>query len=223
MEEAVLSLEQILAAISPQKRYMLEQKITDDRHLADIAKPLTNWKSVCAKLGITEVEEEEIQADNSRLDGQKYVRLYCTVVTGLSSNITVSRMSCKLQVRELLRPLATRSFYYSFLFRLALLRKWRSKNGPRATYQRLAMCFYSAERPDMVEIICKVIDTNTSGPQAAIQPSYSSTWGQPAQQQQFMQPNPPSHSGGKTIITVHAEQLVFINSFLASFLGPSHA
>ena len=221
MEEAVLSLEQILAAISPQKRYMLEQKITDDRHLADIAKPLTNWKSVCAKLGINEVEEEEIQADNPRLDGQKYVRLYTVRLL----QACVSRMSCKLQVRELLRPLATRSFYYSFLlflFRLALLRKWRSKNGPRATYQRLAMCFYSAERPDMVEIICKVIDTNTSGPQAAIQPSYSSTWGQPAQQQQSMQPNPPSHSGGKTIITVHAEQLVFINSFLASFLAPSH-
>ena len=116
MEEVVLSLEQILAAISPQKRYMLERKITDDCHLADIAKSLTNWKSVCAKLGINEVEEEEIQADNPRLDGQKYVRLYCTVVTGLSSNITVSRMSCKLQVRELLRPLATRSFYYSFYY-----------------------------------------------------------------------------------------------------------
>lgn len=116
MEEAVLSLEQILAAISPQKRYILDQKITDDRHLAEIAKPLTNWKSVCAKLGINEVEEEEIQADNPRLDGQKYVRLYCTVVKGLSSNITLSRMSCKLQVRELLRPLATRSFYYSFYY-----------------------------------------------------------------------------------------------------------
>ena len=71
MEESVLSLEQILAAISPQKRYVLEQKITDDCHLADIAKSLTNWKSVCAKLGINEVEEEEIQADKSRLDGQK--------------------------------------------------------------------------------------------------------------------------------------------------------
>ena len=76
MEESVLSLEQILAAISPQKRYVLEQKITEDCHLADIAKSLTNWKSVCAKLGVNEVEEEEIQADNSRLDGQKYaVRL----------------------------------------------------------------------------------------------------------------------------------------------------
>ena len=76
MEESVLSLEQILAAISPQKRYVLEQKITDDCHLADIAKSLTNWKSVCANLGINEVEEEEIEADNPRLDGQKYaVRL----------------------------------------------------------------------------------------------------------------------------------------------------
>ena len=60
------------------------------------------------------------------------------------------------------------------------------------------MCFYSAERPDMAEVICKVIDPNPSGPQAAVQPSYSSTWGQPAQQQQSMQPNPSSHSGGKT-------------------------
>ena len=112
-------------------------------------------------------------------------------------------MSCKLQLREVLHPLAIpyhfiSFFCFYFLFRLALLRKWRSKNGPRATYQRLAMCFYSGERPDMVEVICKVIDPNTSGYQAAIQPSYSSTWGQPAQQQQFMQPNPSSHSGGKT-------------------------
>lgn len=98
MEEAVLSLEQILAAISPQRRYILEQKITDDCHLADIAKSLTNWKSVCAKLGISEVEEEEIQADNSRLDGQKYVRLYCTVVTGLSSNTLTSVLQYRARV-----------------------------------------------------------------------------------------------------------------------------
>ena len=96
MEESVLSLEQILAAISPQKRYVLEQKITDDCHLAEIAKSLTNWKSVCAKLGINEVEEEEIQADNSRLDGQKYAGFYCTIVTGLSSILLLPayRASC---------------------------------------------------------------------------------------------------------------------------------
>lgn len=54
----------------------------------------------------------------------------------------------------------------------------------------------------MVEVICKVIDPNTSGTQPAIQPSYSSTGDQPVHQQQFMQQNPPPQSGGKTIIRV---------------------
>ena len=49
------------------------------------------------------------------------------------------------------------------------------------------------------KVIWKIIDSNTSGTQPAIQPSYSSTGDQPAHQQQFMQPNPLPHPGGKTI------------------------
>ena len=40
-----------------------------------ILRSLKNWKSVCDKLGITEQEEEEIEADNSRLESQKCAEL----------------------------------------------------------------------------------------------------------------------------------------------------
>ena len=98
------------------------------------------------------------------------------------------------------------------------MRKWRSKNGPRATYRRLAMCFFGAERPGMVEVICKVIDPNTSGTQPAIQPSYSSTGDQPAQQQHFIQPNPPPHQGGKTINRVKPAS---VHQFVQSWAPPT--
>ena len=65
------SLAEILASIPPQSQSFLKQKINDDSHLADIAKSLTNWKSVCNKLGITETEEEEIETDNIRLESQR--------------------------------------------------------------------------------------------------------------------------------------------------------
>jgi len=98
-------------------------------------------------------------------------------------------------------------FLMSHSDRLALLRKWRSKYGLRATYGKLAECFYNAERLEMVEAICKVLQANTSMPRpAAMQPyvAYSTTQNQPPQQQfmqspqqQLMQPN-PSLTGGKT-------------------------
>ena len=98
-------------------------------------------------------------------------------------------------------------FLMSHSDRLALLRKWRSKYGLRATYGKLAECFYHAYRLEMVEAICKVLQANTSMPQpAAMQPyvAYSTTQTQPPQQQfmqspqqQLMQPN-PSLTGGKT-------------------------
>lgn len=62
------SLGQLLDRIPSWK---LEQKITDNC-LEDIAKSLKNWKSVCARLGITEVEEEEIEYNNQKLDAQRY-------------------------------------------------------------------------------------------------------------------------------------------------------
>lgn len=101
--------------------------------------------------------------------------------------------------------------------RLALLRKWRSKYGLRATYGKLAECFYNADRLEMVEAICKVLQANTSIPQpAAMQPyvAYSTTQTQPPQQQfmqspqqQLMQPT-PSLTGGKT----HSVCTVYINT-----------
>jgi len=43
------------------------------------------------------------------------------------------------------------------LFRLAMLRKWRSKYGPTATYRELANCFYRADMQSMVQEICQLL------------------------------------------------------------------
>ena len=43
-----------------------------------------------------------------------------------------------------------------------MLRKWRSKYGPSATYRELAKCFYNADRLEMVETVCQVLGAATS-------------------------------------------------------------
>ena len=68
------SLDQLLAIISPQGQQTLDQKISDI-HLAEIARTLTNWESVCSNLGITEPEEEAIREENARADARRYVVL----------------------------------------------------------------------------------------------------------------------------------------------------
>ena len=60
------SFEEMLATIPPR---MLEQKVSD-KHLAEIAGKLTNWKSVSTHLGINEAEEETIKQE-SGLDAQR--------------------------------------------------------------------------------------------------------------------------------------------------------
>ena len=65
-----LSLDQMLAAIPPQ---LLDQKIADNIHLAELARSLTNWTAALSYLGLRETDEEEIKEDNRRLDAQRYV------------------------------------------------------------------------------------------------------------------------------------------------------
>ena len=38
-----------------------------------------------------------------------------------------------------------------------MLRKWRSKHGPTATYRNLANCFYQADMLEMVEVVCQAL------------------------------------------------------------------
>ena len=45
----------------------------------------------------------------------------------------------------------------SLILRRAMLRKWRSKHGPTATYGNLAKCFYQADMLDMVELLCQAL------------------------------------------------------------------
>lgn len=66
-----VSLDQILAIIPPQSLSMLDQKV-NDAHLAEIAKELANWESVCTYLGIREAEEEVIREENDKTEARRY-------------------------------------------------------------------------------------------------------------------------------------------------------
>ena len=66
------SLEQMLAAIPPRRRCELVQKVSN-AHLAEIARELINWKSVCTNLGINEAEEKAIEEENKEVDARRYL------------------------------------------------------------------------------------------------------------------------------------------------------
>ena len=65
-----MALDEMLATI-PLDKNLLEEKITNDFHLAEIARLLSDWRSVAPYLGFTEVEEEEILEENLRQDTRK--------------------------------------------------------------------------------------------------------------------------------------------------------
>ena len=67
--DSKLSLEQMLAAAPPK---ILDQKV-DDTHLAEIARKLIKWKSVCTDLRINEAEEKEIEEENKDVDARRYL------------------------------------------------------------------------------------------------------------------------------------------------------
>ena len=76
------SLKQMLASISPQN--LLDQKVSD-AHLAEIAKKLVYWKSVCTDLGFSQAEEVEIEEDNKTTSTRRYVGLLSSGVLLLKS------------------------------------------------------------------------------------------------------------------------------------------
>ena len=86
MQEA--SLDQMLITIPPQGQEKLDQKISDV-HLAEIARALTNWESVCSNLGISEPEEEVIKEENRRADAQRYVILFSFPCVCLYCNLSL--------------------------------------------------------------------------------------------------------------------------------------
>ena len=69
-----ISFEQLLGTIQPQ---LLDQKITNNMHLEEIAQLLGNWKAAIVYLGLSEADEEEIKEENSRVDARRLV-LYAT-------------------------------------------------------------------------------------------------------------------------------------------------
>lgn len=64
-----LSLDQLLAPVPPQ---LLDQKITNDIHLVEIARSLSRWKAAIAYLGLSETDEEDIE-DEKGFDAQRLV------------------------------------------------------------------------------------------------------------------------------------------------------
>ena len=70
-----LSLDQLLASVPP---HLLDQKITNNIHLEDIARSLGNWRAAVVYLGLSEADEEEIEEENSRTDARRLV-LYAAV------------------------------------------------------------------------------------------------------------------------------------------------
>ena len=65
------SLDQILSTIPSQNQQTLDQKI-NDVCLAEIARALIDWKSVCVSLGIAETEEVAIEEENNTVDGRRF-------------------------------------------------------------------------------------------------------------------------------------------------------
>ena len=43
------------------------------------------------------------------------------------------------------------------LYRLRLLEMWKERNGPWATYRKLAECLYAADKISAVETLCKLL------------------------------------------------------------------
>ena len=66
------SLQQMLATIPPQSQRILNHKVSD-AHLAEIARALIDWRSVCAILEISEADEAAIKEENPTTDARRYV------------------------------------------------------------------------------------------------------------------------------------------------------
>ena len=78
-----LSFEQLLGTIPPQ---LLDQKITNNMHLEEIAQLLGNWKAAIVYLGLSEADEDEIKEENSRIDARRLV-LYATILLHVTPHI----------------------------------------------------------------------------------------------------------------------------------------
>ena len=68
-------IDQLLASVPP---HLLDQKITNNTHLEDIARSLGNWRAAVVYLSLNEADAEEIEEENSRTDTQRLV-LYAAI------------------------------------------------------------------------------------------------------------------------------------------------
>ena len=66
------SLKQMLATLPSHSQRMLDKKV-NDTHLAEIARALIDWNSVCTMLVISEADEAAIKEENQTTDARRYV------------------------------------------------------------------------------------------------------------------------------------------------------
>ena len=64
--------------------------------------------------------------------------------------------------------------------RIALLRLWKERNGPYATYQQLASCLHKVGKIDAVQALCEQL----GAPASAMTPAPTHTSTQPPPQPQ---------------------------------------
>ena len=92
------SLDQMLATIPAQA---LDQTVTN-KHLAEIAKMLTNWKFISPYLGISEAEVEAIEEENKTSNERRYaldfllVRIVCSSVLILAPSVKFDGLNKRL-------------------------------------------------------------------------------------------------------------------------------
>ena len=109
---SIYRLKKLLADVPPEKL----NKPCIEYHLSEIALSITDWRSVAPYLGLTEVEENDIETDHRTAIPKK----------------------------------------------IAMLRKWRSKFGQRATYKELAKAFWKLRLMGLVQKVCEVLSDTSS-------------------------------------------------------------
>ena len=92
------SLDQMLATIPPQ---LLDQKITNDVHLAKVAQSLFNWKEAVSSLGLSKAEGAAIEEENLRLDDRRYARQVTVPRTVCVNKLTYRYRACCVSVKGL--------------------------------------------------------------------------------------------------------------------------
>ena len=70
----LVSLEELLCDLVPEKRHLLDGIVKDD-HLTVFAENLTHWQEIAPYLELTEAEEAAIEKNYDREERRRFVRM----------------------------------------------------------------------------------------------------------------------------------------------------